>query len=112
MVEVMSDKRSCFVISPIGADGSDIRQRADDLFEFILKPVLEPKGVDILRADHLTSPGSITGQVIERVMNSDLVIADLSGHNPNVFYELALRHAVQKPYIQLTNPNSPPTLRH
>jgi hypothetical protein len=104
----MADKRSCFVVSPIGSDGSEIRQRSDNVFEFILVPILEPKGFDVIRADHMNSPGSITAQVIEAVINSDLVVADLTGHNPNVFYELALRHAVLKPYIQLADQKSLP----
>jgi len=43
----------------------------------------------------------ITTKIIDHIINAKLVIADLSGHNPNVFYELALRHATNKPVIQL-----------
>jgi hypothetical protein len=49
----------------------------------------------------MASPGIITSQVIQRIIDDPLVIADLSGHNPNVMYELALRHALQKPVVQL-----------
>ncbi len=45
--------------------------------------------------------GSITNVVIRRTINDDLVVADLSGHNPNVFYELAVRHAAGKPCIHI-----------
>ncbi|GAA1306351.1 hypothetical protein GCM10009610_18710 [Pseudonocardia xinjiangensis] len=45
--------------------------------------------------------GTITSQIIDGLLQSDLVIADLTDHNPNVFYELAIRHAVAKPFIQL-----------
>lgn len=53
------------------------------------------------RADRIGKPGIITSQVIERVINDELVVADLTGHNPNVFYELSLRHALRLPLIQL-----------
>ena len=43
----------------------------------------------------------ITSQIIDQIVESSLVIADLSDNNPNVFYELAIRHIVQKPYIQM-----------
>lgn len=43
----------------------------------------------------------ITRQIIDYIIHSKLVIADLSYHNPNVFYELALRHAVRKPIVQI-----------
>jgi hypothetical protein len=43
----------------------------------------------------------ITAQVIEHLVRARLVVADLSFHNPNVFYELALRHAVRRPVVQI-----------
>ncbi len=43
----------------------------------------------------------ITSQIIEQLLESKLVIADLTNNNPNVFYELAIRHITQKPYIQM-----------
>lgn len=44
----------------------------------------------------------ITRQIIDYILHSRLVVADLSFHNPNVFYELALRHAVRKPIVQIS----------
>ena len=43
----------------------------------------------------------ITSQVIQRIVDDDLVVADLTDRNPNVFYELAIRHAIRKPLVQL-----------
>jgi hypothetical protein len=43
----------------------------------------------------------ITSQVLQAVQDAALVVADLTGHNPNVFYELAVRHAMEKPVIHL-----------
>ena len=57
--------------------------------------------MQLVRADAIGKPGMITAQIIEHITLAPLVIADLSFHNPNVFYELALRHAVRKPIVQL-----------
>ena len=47
----------------------------------------------------------ITNQIIDYIIDSSLVIADLTDSNPNVFYELAVRHIVEKPYIQMMKSN-------
>lgn len=91
----------CFVISPIGEEHSAARERSDIVFDHILEPVLTAHGYNALRADHIAVPGSITAQVLEQIVEADLVVADLTGHNPNVFYELALRHALNRPSIQM-----------
>jgi hypothetical protein len=62
---------------------------------------MEAFQLKVVRADSIDKPGIITRQIIEYIMRSRLVIADLSFHNPNVFYELALRHAVKLPIVQL-----------
>ena len=43
----------------------------------------------------------ISGQVIEYILKSRLVVADLSFHNPNVFYELCLRHVTGRPTVHI-----------
>lgn len=91
----------CFVISPIGAAKSETRKRADQVFRHIITPVVSAEGLTPLRADKLGKPGVITSQVIDHVVNAELVVADLSEHNANVFYELAIRHAFRRPLIQL-----------
>lgn len=98
----MSQKsKRCFVISPIGEEESKIRKDADLVLKHIIRPPVEGAGFTIIRADQIEKTGLITNQIIEHVIESELVVADLSGKNPNVFYELALRHAVRKPLIQL-----------
>jgi len=96
---------NCFIISPIGNKDSETREVADKLLEFIIKPVLDSlkKEFDLnpIRADQIVTQGIITNQIIDHILNDRLVIADLSNRNPNVFYELALRHAFIKPVIPL-----------
>lgn len=97
----MAHENTCFVISPIGEEGSEIRERSDKLFEYVISPALEEYSYEPIRADHIDSPGIITSQIVEHVVESPIIIADLTGKNANVFYELAIRHAYQKPVIQL-----------
>jgi hypothetical protein len=91
----------CFLITPIGGDDSEQRKHADLVFGSLIEPALTELGLRLVRADRISSPGMITSQVIEHIVKSKLVIADLSFGNPNVFYELALRHATRKPAVQL-----------
>ena len=97
----MGDEKTCFVVCPIGEPGSEIRKRSDQLLRHVIDPAVQPKGYKTVRADQISEPGMITPQVIDRVRDSELVIADLAGRNPNVFYELAIRHAERKPLIQI-----------
>jgi len=91
----------CFVISPIGTENSLIRERSDQIFEYVIRSATVECGYRAIGGDQIPQPGYITSQVIEHLLNDDLVIADLTGKNPNVFYELALRHSFKKPVIQI-----------
>lgn len=91
--------KTCFVISPIGQDGSEVRKNADDLYDLIIEPGLEKFDFKVIRGDKVTTSSSITDDVIKRIQNSELCIIDLTGHNPNVFYECGRRHETAKPFI-------------
>lgn len=94
-------EKVCFIISPIGKEGTDIRQNSDEVLEYIINPVCEKRGYSVIRADKMPNSGLITKAIIEQIIKADLVIADLTGNNPNVFYELAIRHSHRKPAIQI-----------
>lgn len=96
-------EKICFVIAPIGKPDSDIRRRSDQVLKHIIEKAVEPLGYKPIRADQISEPGIITSQVIQHVVDSPLVVADLTGRNPNVFYELAIRHAIKKPLVQIIN---------
>lgn len=92
---------SCFVISPIGAEGSDVRQNADDFYDLIVESALKKYNFEVTRADKLTTSGTITSEVIKLIQESDLCIVDVTGLNPNVMYECGRRHETAKPYIMM-----------
>ncbi len=93
--------KKCFVISPIGDEGSEIRKRSDQLFKHVIKPICEENGLEVTRLDQINTTGSITVDLIEQIKTSGLVIADLTGHNPNVFYEVGYRTALSLPIVHL-----------
>lgn len=95
------DKKICFVISPIGEEGSETRTRSDQTLKHIITEPVAQLGYEVIRADKISEPGIITTQIIEYIVDAELVIADLTEHNPNVFYELAIRHAMRKPLVQM-----------
>jgi len=94
-------KKHCFVISPIGDADTEIRKRSDQVLKYIISPAVEQCGYIAIRGDQMSEPGLITTQIIQHIVDDPLVMADLTGRNPNVFYELALRHALRKPLIQM-----------
>lgn len=99
--------KTCLIISPIDTVGSEIRRYSDNVLKFIIRPVTSGCGYNAIRADEISEPGIITHQIIQHILEDDLVIADLTGGNPNVFYELAVRHAIRKPYIQIAQSQVP-----
>lgn len=93
--------KKCFVISAIGDEGSDIRKNADQVFKYIIKPVCEELGFKPIRADQINESDVITETIINLIKESDLVVADITGHNPNVFFEMGYRASTGKNIIHL-----------
>lgn len=92
---------TCFYVTPIGDEGSEQRKHSDLFLGSIVEPALEQFGLKVIRADAIDKLGTITRQIIDYLLRSRLVIADLSFQNPNVFYELAIRHAARLPVVQI-----------
>lgn len=95
------DRKRCFVVTPIGAHDSSERRHADMVFEISLRPLFEGEGYTVERADMATEPGQITAAIFSALAEADICVADLSFLNPNVMYELGIRHALRKPVIQI-----------
>ncbi len=77
---------------------------SDDTFK-ILKDVSTENGMTLIRGDEIFSPGSIIEDIWELIIRSGLIIADITVHNPNVFYELGLAHAVGKKVVMIKKEN-------
>jgi hypothetical protein len=99
--------RKCFVISPIGPEGSEVREHADDVFDFIIEPAAKLAEYQAHRGDHSSKSGKITEQMFGSILRDTFVIAVLTYHNPNVFYELAVAQAAARPVILLIAKDTP-----
>ena len=74
----------------------------DPIYGHLLKAVLEDAGFEVSRADAIKGQNNILSDVIEGIENNDLIVADLTGANANVFYELGIAHTLGKPVILVT----------
>jgi hypothetical protein len=86
-----------FGVKPEPTSGESID--FDTIYQLIIEPAARDAGYSTMRADITLPPGSILEQVIQAVSDSELFIGDLTLSNPNVLYEIGLRHATQKPAL-------------
>lgn len=98
--------KTCFVICPIGKEGSDARKRSDTLFKHVISPVCQECSFEPIRIDRENTTGSLTDEIIAHIKTDDLVIADITDSNPNAFYEIGYRAALNKPAIHLMSKNN------
>lgn len=95
----------CYVISPIGDEGTAERRYADRILRFIIEPAMNECGLKPERSDKVPEPGKISERMFSGILEAELCVAVLTDarglHNPNVFYELAIAHAAARPVILL-----------
>jgi hypothetical protein len=103
-----ASKLRAFVIGPIGdrdaKDGSSSRssyEGAIEVFEYVIVPACVGLDIEAYRADHISRTGEINEQIFRNLRDEHIVIADLTDANPNVMYELGLRHTTGKLTIQI-----------
>lgn len=98
---------TCFVMMPFGS-------WMDRYYQEIYIPAIKDAGMEPMRADELFTTGSVIEQIWEQISRSKVLLADLTGKNANVFYELGLAHALSKPVVFTTSDLSdvPFDLRH
>jgi hypothetical protein len=95
MEESNASKPQAFVIMPFG-------EGFDEIYGLFIASAISEAGYEVIRADDIRNQQNILKDVLSGLAESDLVIADLTGSNPNVYYELGLAHAFEKRVILLT----------
>jgi hypothetical protein len=98
-----TQERQAFVICRIGQPDSQERARADDVMENIIEPAVSKWNLKAVRSDRDPKPGQITSSIIASLLQARLVVADLTGRNANVYYELAVAHAFGRPVAILVD---------
>lgn len=94
--------KTCYFNSAIGESKTPIRDWSDQVLDYIVAPVVNELEYSMpIRKDFIAASRSISTEIIRHLVEDDLVIADLTGGNPNVFYELAIRHMLQKPVVHI-----------
>lgn len=86
-----------FVAMPFGVkpDGNGNPIDFDQIYASLIRPALEDAGLEVLRADEEQGAGDIRADMFQELLMADLVVADLTLDNPNVWYELGVRHALR-----------------
>ena len=101
------DKETCFVIMPNSAPKGYQETHFDKIYQYILSPAIEQAGFEPYRADEGCSSDGIPTHILEKLMFSPMAICDLSAHNPNVLYELGIRHMFKLPVALVQEMNTP-----
>jgi len=103
-----TEKRVCFVIMPFSESGGWNADRWTQFFDYELRPILLAHDYDCIRST--ADRGNIIKDIVQRLASSHLVLADLTGLNYNVFYELGIRHSLSRRTLMITqdDPNTLP----
>jgi hypothetical protein len=92
-------KPTCFVIMPISDSVGYETGHFGRVYEHLLKPAILAAGYNPVRADDTIKTDYIVVGIIQRIVDSDMVLCDISARNANVLYELGIRHAFNKPVV-------------
>lgn len=91
--------KRCFLVSPISTPDSKVRKHSDKVMMYLLKPVCKELDYELIRCDLIDDNTKISEDVFRHLDNDELVIADITGNNPNVFFEIGYRYAKNLPVI-------------
>jgi hypothetical protein len=83
------NNKTAFILMPFADEFTDV-------YKYLITDALQDTGYTVKRADDIKSQNNILGDIIAGIVTSDLIVADLTGANPNVYYELGIAHALNK----------------
>lgn len=95
----ISEKPVCFVLMPIADVHGYEPGHFGRVYEHLLKPAIIAAGYMPVRADDTVKTDYIVVGIIQNIVESAMVLCDFSARNPNVMYELGIRHAFNKPVV-------------
>ncbi len=98
-VQVVEDRKVCFVIMPFSDPEGYEKGHFKKIYEQIFKPAIEDAGYTAFRMDENSESTLIQAKIYNHLINEPMVLCDLSSKNPNVLYELGIRHAYDKPVV-------------
>lgn len=87
--------RTCFVIMPFSTTASCTKEEWTLIYEALFKPAIEGAGLDYECRRSVATRGNIVVSILQELKDAYVVLADLSDHNVNVFYELGVRHSLK-----------------
>lgn len=105
--ERIADLKSCFVIMPIADMEGYETGHFKRVYEHLIRPACQAAGYQTHRADYVASSNYIIIDILKKIVESDIVICDLSGRNPNVLYELGVRQAFNLPTVLIKDIKTP-----
>lgn len=92
----MNNKKKCFVIMPFSETDSLDEQKWTEIFEHIIKPAVEESGLGYECKRYGLGRANIVKDILEELSGANVVIADLTDDNPNVLWELGVRHVLKR----------------
>jgi hypothetical protein len=95
IVDLEHVTNTCFVVMPF-------HSLFETEYERVIRPAIEEAGLECVRGDEIYTEQAIVQDIWKSIRQSRVVVAELSGRNPNVMYEIGLAHAIGKPIVLIT----------
>lgn len=95
----MVESRKCFIVMPFSGTADYEKGHFDRVYNYLIKPACRKVKFEPIRGDDVANSNYIVIDILRKILDSEMIICDLSSMNPNVLYELGLRQAFNKPSV-------------